>query len=185
MSRWRQFARALKERTEAHAVSADCADSSPNRPPIGTNGTNGAKAVSQFSPLPPVTNPAAPLADPAAWSAALATIDASRPPAGFDCDHWRNLLADAQWLSRQHGRAAAALGWDASALFGIGPRIGWGGLADRLEGARNLVLTDRVAHWRGADLEGWLWRESMRPMRTLWAEAEFCDALRARARWPQ
>lgn len=123
--------------------------------------------VETANPCPPV------LATESAanWSAALARLDASRAPRGIDPCHWRTLLADAQWLCDRHGRAAHRLGWDASALFGIGPRIGWGGLADRLEGARNLVLTDRVAHWRGADLEGWLWRESMRPMPLIWSIA--------------
>jgi hypothetical protein len=102
------------------------------------------------------------------WPDALAAIDASRPPAGFDPDRWRCLLTDARWLCRNHGQAAAALGWTASDLFGIDPLSGWGGLADRLEGARNLVLTDRIAHWRGADLEGWLWRCTLTAKPVLW-----------------
>ncbi len=103
------------------------------------------------------------------WTAALATINASRAPAGFDPDRWRYVLADARWLCRYHGPAAAALGWTASDLFGLALPNGIGGLADRLEGTRNLVMTDRIAHWRGADLEGRLWRETMRPMPPLWA----------------
>ena len=108
-------------------------------------------------------------ADPAAWAAALAGLDASQPPPGFDPDRWKYVLADARWICTYHGRAAHALGWTASDLFGIGAAPGWGGLADRLEGARTLVLTNRIAHWRGADLEGWLWRETMRPMPPIWA----------------
>jgi hypothetical protein len=106
--------------------------------------------------------------DPAGWAAALAALDPSRPPASFDPDRWQWLLTDARWLCGNHGPAAAALGWSASDLFGIGPAPGWGGLADRLEGVHNLVLTVRIAHWRDADLEGWLWRETMRPMPLPW-----------------
>jgi hypothetical protein len=108
-------------------------------------------------------------ADPANWTAALAAINANRAPASYDPDRWRDLLTNARWLCHYHGPAAAALGWTASDLFGIGPASGWGGLADRLEGARNLVLTDRIAHWRGPDIDGRLWRESMRlPMPPIW-----------------
>ena len=103
------------------------------------------------------------------WAAEIAAIDANRPPPGFDPDRWPYLLTDARWLCVYHGRAADALGWTASDLFGIGAAPGWGGLADRLEGVRTLVLTNRIAHWRGADLEGWLWRETMRPMPPIWA----------------
>ena len=161
MSRWRQFARTLKERSEPRADSANCADS-PVVHAIGTNGANGTGLVAAISALPrPI--------DPADWNTALATINASRAPAGFDPDRWRYLVTDARWLCRYHGPAAAALGWTASDLFGLALPNGIGGLADRLEGTRNLVLTDRIAHWRGADLEGWLWRETMRPMSPLWA----------------
>ena len=102
------------------------------------------------------------------WPAALARTDASRPPPGYDPARWQCLVTDARWLCRYHAPAAVALGWTASDLFGIGAAPGWGGLADHLEGVRNLVLTDRIAHWRGPDLEGWLWRETMRPMPPIW-----------------
>ena len=161
MSRWRQFARALKERNEPRAISAVSAISVPIAA-IGTIGTNGTGPVSEISALPTPTVPAD-------WAIALARIDASRPPGGFDPDRWHQLLTDARWLCRYHGPAAAALGWTASDLFGLALPNGIGGLADRLEGVRNLVLTDRIAHWRGTDLEGWLWRETMRPMPPIWA----------------
>lgn len=107
-------------------------------------------------------------ADPAAWLDALAHIDATCPPAGYNADLWRCLLADARWLCERHGRAAAALGWTASDLFGFDPLPGWGGLADRLEGARKLVLTDRIAHWRSEDCEGWLWRQTLTAKPVIW-----------------
>jgi len=84
-------------------------------------------------------------------------------------DKWRTLLADARWIARNHGEAAAAFGWSASDLFGLDPvRDGWGGLADRLEGARCLALTAKVAHWRGAECEGWLWRQTLSAKPLIW-----------------
>jgi hypothetical protein len=116
-----------------------------------------------------LNQPTKPHTAPPDWTASLAAIDASRPPAGFDPDRWRCLLDDARWLCRTHGPSAAALGWTSSDLFGLTLPNGIGGVADRLGGVRNLVLTDRIAHWRGANLEGWLWRETMRPMPLIWA----------------
>ena len=43
-----------------------------------------------------------------------------------------------------------------------------GGLADRLEGARRLAFTSSVAHWRGEDCEGWLWRRTLTAKPVLW-----------------
>ena len=105
---------------------------------------------------------------PAYWIAKLAAFSPYQPRSGIVADRWRTLLADARWLAECHGEAAAALGWTASDLFGLDPLPGWGGLADRLDGARHLALTDRIAHWRDDDLEGWLWRRTLRPMPTLW-----------------
>lgn len=104
----------------------------------------------------------------AEWSDALAALDVSVPPICIAPDRWRVLLIDARWLCQYHGRAAAALGWSASDLFGIDPLPGWGGLADRLEGTRNLVLTDRIAHWSRTDLEGWLWRRTLTAKPVMW-----------------
>lgn len=106
--------------------------------------------------------------DPAAWFAALTALDASRPPAGIAPDRWPMILADAQWIARAHGEAAAAFGWNASDLFGIGQELGNGGLADRLEGARRLVFTSSMAHWRGKNCEGWLWRRTLTDKPALW-----------------
>ena len=87
----------------------------------------------------------------------------------MDSTRWRWLVTDALWLARTHGDAAALLGWNASDLFGIDPLPGWGGLADRLEGARHVTFTDTVAHWRGDDLTGWLWRKTLTPKLPIWA----------------
>jgi hypothetical protein len=95
-------------------------------------------------------------------------LDADAPPVGIAPDWWRVLLADALWLARNHAEAAAALGWDASDLFGVDPMPGWGGLADRLNGARSLAFTEGVAHWHGHEVEGWLWRRSLTAKPLLW-----------------
>ncbi len=110
--------------------------------------------------------------DPIAWVTALSSFEASRPPGGIALDRWRILLADARWLARSHGEAAAAFGWSASGLFGIDPMPGWGGVADRLEGARCLAFTASVAHWQGNDCEGWLWRRTLTPKPLLWELAQ-------------
>ena len=154
MSRWRELARRLK----AQEGVADCADTSapvvhsvPIVPIVP-------RAVSQFE-VP---------ADPSAWLAALAALDTCRAPAGIAPDLWPILLADALWIARVHGDNAAALGWSASDLFGIGRQAGNGGLADRLDGARRLAFTSSVAHWRCEDCEGWLWRRSLTAKPVLW-----------------
>ncbi|MDE2561914.1 MAG: hypothetical protein KGL48_06650 [Sphingomonadales bacterium] len=116
----------------------------------------------------PVFRKGVPLADPAAWLVALVELDTCRPPAGIAPDLWPAILADARWIARVHGDNAAALGWSASDLFGIGKEPGNGGLADRLEGARRLAFTSSVAHWRGEECEGWLWRRTLDAKPLLW-----------------
>ncbi len=103
------------------------------------------------------------------WGDRLGLLHPSQPPAGFAPDRWQALVADALWLSALHGESAAALGWSESDLFGLDDSLdGWGGLADRLRGARRVHLTARVGHWRSDDEDGWLWRTTLRPMRTIW-----------------
>jgi hypothetical protein len=145
---------------------------------LRANGANRANPMPVETPLAPLAQLALsptpirilhdPASDPVGWALALTRTDTSRVPAGYDPDRWRGLIDDARWLCRCHGDAAHGLGWTASDLFGVGAAPGWGGLADWLVGARKLLLTDRIAHWRGDDLEGWLWRQTMRPMPLIW-----------------
>ncbi|MDE2303549.1 MAG: hypothetical protein KGK11_13420, partial [Sphingomonadales bacterium] len=58
------------------------------------------------------------------------------------------LLDDAQWLLDGFGAAAARAGWTGSDLFGVCARPRWGGIADRLRGARSLAIGADVASWR-------------------------------------
>jgi len=119
--------------------------------------------------IPKMDAKAAP-ADPAWWQAALARLDAATAPEGLTPARWRELVEDARWLADLHGGSAAALGWNASDLFGLDDRLdGWGGLADRMRGARRMTLTDGLARWRSDQEDGLLWRRTLRPMRTLWS----------------
>lgn len=112
-------------------------------------------------------------ADPIAWQAALTRLDAATTPEGFTPARWRELVEDARWLADRHGGSAAALGWTASDLFGLDDTLdGWGGLADRLKGARRATFTDTVARWRSDAEDGWLWRRTLRPMRAMWEMQE-------------
>jgi hypothetical protein len=107
------------------------------------------------------------------WHAELERLDAAAAPSGSNPQHWRQLVDDARWLADRHADSAAALGWTASDLFGLDDmRDGWGGLADRLEGARRVTFTDTVARWRSDQIDGWLWRHTLRPMRAIWEVKE-------------
>lgn len=104
-----------------------------------------------------------------AWKQAIARLDTDAPPYCFALTRWRQLVEDARWLADRHGASGAALGWTASDLFGLDPALdGWGGLADRLEGARRVTLTDTVARWRSDELDGRLWRKTLHSMPKLW-----------------
>jgi len=155
MSRWRDVASRLREK--GGQDNRDKRDDSP--------------ASSPFVPNVPIVSgvPSPSPGGPAVWLARLNALDPSRPLAIFAPERWRVLIKDARWLAFNHGRAAAALGWCASDLFGVDPwHEGGGGLVDRLEGARAVTLTESVAHWRGEGFCGWLWRQSLTPKPLLW-----------------
>ena len=159
MSRWRDLARLLKEQEGVR-------DDRDNRDDIAS--------ATYFVPIVPNVpvgvSRSRSLTDPTEWGQMLAALDSSRAPTGIAADWWQRVLADARWLARNHGDAAAAFGWSASDLFGIEPHLGPlnGGLADRLDGARCLAVTARLAHWRGDNCEGWLWRRTLTDKSALW-----------------
>jgi hypothetical protein len=83
------------------------------------------------------------------WRAALAAVDFDHPLPGLDATRSRQLLRDARWLLNHFAQRAAVDGWSAGELFGRWPgKDGWGGIADRLQGSRSLVMTDDRARWR-------------------------------------
>lgn len=82
------------------------------------------------------------------WRAHLEKLDGFQPLGGIDRRRWWHLYEDACWLFNEFGEPAARDGWSGLDLFGVLPcQPGWGGLADRLRGARNLKLADGRARW--------------------------------------
>lgn len=82
------------------------------------------------------------------WRARLSKIDQFSPPSDFTLGGWLDLTDTAFWLYESHGAYAVRNGWSAHDLFGV--RVGMpnlGGLADLLDGARNLKLDGGKAHW--------------------------------------
>jgi hypothetical protein len=125
--------------------------------------TENAKSESQPARIAKVAKP-----DPHHWRARLAALTIDQPLGGIDLDRWRMLIADCLWLADTHGDSAAALDWSASDLFGIDAQPGRGGLADRLDGARHVTFTNRIAHWRSSQCDGWLWRRTLQPRLAIW-----------------
>jgi hypothetical protein len=79
----------------------------------------------------------------------LAGLDPAKPMHGLDAARWRQLLDDGQWLRDSFAPAAFRNGWTIADLFGLWPnKDAWGGIADRLQGARSLVMDEDRAHWR-------------------------------------
>lgn len=83
------------------------------------------------------------------WFARLSALDVYEPPEDFDQRRWGMLLDDACWLYSTHASRLVRHGWSAMDLFAVIPsQRGWGGLADRIRGARNVLFDDRgQAHW--------------------------------------
>lgn len=161
MSRWRELARRLKQ-VEGEGDIRDDRDQMVLAPDIVPN-VPFVPSSETYSALTSVL-----------WQTALLDLDRSIPPQGFKASRWRQLFEDACWLAERHGDAASALGWTASDLFGVHETLDdWGGLADRLHGARRVHFTDVLAHWRTDEEEGWLWRKSLRTMPLIW-ELDHC-----------
>lgn len=133
MGKWAERAGHF-EAEETRADSANSADS----PPFGTNGTNGTKFVVPI-------NPALALRQ---WHASLSSVDQFVTPAGWQLDDWLRLTDTAFWLYENHAAYAVRHGWTGLDLFGVRPGYPErGGLADLLNGARNLKLSGGKAYW--------------------------------------
>jgi hypothetical protein len=118
----------------------------PRSPPkpakAGFGGSAGASPT-------PVSETLAPSSVVRTWRAALDGLDRETPLHGLDAQRWRELLRDARWLLDHFVQQAARDGWSAADLFGLLPgHDGWGGVADRLQGSRSLVMTADRASWR-------------------------------------
>jgi hypothetical protein len=93
----------------------------------------------------PARNPSIILRD---WHSHLAPMNADAAPAGFTRQRWRELHGDSWWIYENYASRAVRDGWSALDLFGVLPsRPGWGGLCDRLQGARNLKMAGPKAIW--------------------------------------
>lgn len=152
MSRWRELAQRLKEREGAPDSPAASAPIVPIVPIVPD-------AISHSAPANAAT-------DPAAWSAALASLEPSRPPsdlvAGLDRlrgmrppritrpEAWPEIVADALRIAEEGWAAQAiALGWQPLDLWGCWPFDGGDdlrdGLAISLGGRAILAVDERMA----------------------------------------
>lgn len=132
MGKWAERAQQIAA-GDGRANSANSAESPPN----GTSGTNGTGSM----PL----NPPFALQD---WHKRLSAIDQFTTPPGWAMHDWLKLTDDAAWLYENHASYAVRNGWSALDLFGV--RAGMpkrGGLADLIDGARNLKLSGGKAYW--------------------------------------
>jgi hypothetical protein len=136
MSGWRQFAEIVRQGEGA-----------------GTMGTKGTKPTSEapFVPFVPIVPKALPF-NPASllreWHGHLVAIDDCHAPAGYSIMWWQQACDDARWIYENFAARAVRDGWSAHDMFGILPwRLGWGGICDRLRGARNLKMDGDRAVW--------------------------------------
>jgi hypothetical protein len=102
------------------------------------------------------------LGDPAPilrdWHRHLAPLDFDHAPDGFTRNRWRELCDDSWWIYENFAAQAVRDGWSAHDLFGVLPwHPGWGGLCDRLRGARNLKMetAGQKAVWSSWGVTDW------------------------------
>jgi hypothetical protein len=133
MSGWRQFADNIRR-------SDDAAGEGSRSPEDRT--------IVPFVPIvpqPPSLNPTAVLRK---WHEQLSPVDPCRAPPGWSGENWRTLIEDAHWLYESFASHAVRDGWTAADLFGLWPsKPHWGGVADRLQGSRSLVMMRDRARW--------------------------------------
>jgi hypothetical protein len=144
MSGWRQFAESIRQDDDA-----------------GTKGTKGTKhpVEAPFVPIVPIV-PKAPPINPAPvlrdWHHHLVAIDDCRAPDGQSIMWWQQACDDARWIYENFASRAVREDWSAHDLFGVLPwHPGWGGLCDRLKGARNLKMAGPKAVWSNWGVPDW------------------------------
>ncbi len=83
------------------------------------------------------------------WLRSFTRLDPCQPHEGFTMSRWQQLYDDAEWILETHGSHAYQNGWTAADLFGLWPdKPHWGGIADRMCGARSLAMDADRASWR-------------------------------------
>lgn len=127
---------------------------------VATVRAENQKSVLQGCPATVATPATRPAGNPAVilqeWHAHLAPLDFDTAPDGFTLQRWRQLHGDSWWLYENFASRAIRDGWSAHDLFGVLPwRSGWGGLCDRLQGARNLKMEGRKAVWSRWGVPDW------------------------------
>lgn len=139
MSGWRQFAESIRQ---------DDADGAEGGSPED-------RTIVPIVPIVPQapTNPAAILWE---WHGHLVAIDDCNAPAGFSIMWWQQACDDARWIYENFASRAMWDGWSAHDLFGVLPWFpGWGGLCDRIKGARNLKMAGQRAIWSSWGVPDW------------------------------
>lgn len=138
MGRWSDLARTVPAKCDAgadSAIRADSYDGCAACPPIGANGTIGTRSALASRNRP--------------WADELARLAAMACPDEVRADRWEHLRRDAVAFTDRWGATAAALGWDALALFGCSPafarRLDRDGLLWFLEGRAVVDLSADAA----------------------------------------
>lgn len=85
----------------------------------------------------------------AEWHRRLSALDVYEVPEVFEQQRWGMLVHDSWFIYETHASRLVRDGWTAIDLFAVVPlQRGIGGLADRLQGARNVLFDDQgKAHW--------------------------------------
>lgn len=90
------------------------------------------------------------------WHGRLSALDFDTAPDGIDMRRWRQLCGDSWWIYENFAARAVRDGWSGHDLFGVLPwHTGWGGLCDRLQGARNLKMAGPKAIWSNWGVADW------------------------------
>ena len=143
MSGWRQFAEGIRQ-NEYAGTNGTLRTELPPEPPSGP--------IVPIVPKAP-SNPSAILRE---WHRHLSAIDDCRAPAGFSIMWWQQACDDAFWIYEHFASRAVRDGWSAHDLFGVLPwHPVWGGLCDRLNGARNLAIGGNRASWSSWGVPDW------------------------------
>lgn len=143
MSGWRQLAESIRQSGGG-----------------GTIGTIGTKPPADPSIVPIVPIVPGVSIEPAKvlkeWREGLSCLDVHAVPEGIDRHDWWQKCDDAFWIYNNFAPRAVRDGWSANDLFGVMPiRPGWGGLCDRLRGARNLKMAGQKAIWSRWGVPDW------------------------------